>query len=94
MPESKGFRRKTRALLTKDRNKGLSYLLYDYKVGDKVIISIDPSTHKGMPHRRYHGRTGIIQEVFRRALLVSVPFGNKARKLYVRLEHVRPCLSR
>ncbi|RMF30099.1 MAG: 50S ribosomal protein L21 [Candidatus Nitrosothermus koennekii] len=87
---SRGFRRKSRALLTKDKIRGLSYLLHDYKVGDKVTILIDPSEHNGMPHKRFHGRVGIVEEVGRRTLKVRVKVGDKYKKVIGRLNHFKP----
>jgi len=66
MRKSKGYRAKTRALLKrKPREKGktgLSKILREYTSGEKVVIKINPSVHKGMPHRRYHGRIGVVVE--------------------------------
>lgn len=90
MPRSKGYRRKTRGLLTKKKNRGLTFLLHDYKVRDKVVIDIDPSQVKGMPHKRYQGLVGTIEEVRRRSLVIKVPIGNKVKKIIARLEHVKP----
>jgi len=62
MPQSKGYRVKTRRLLTRKGNPGFSdklLKLRELKPGDKVLIYIDPRFHKGMPHRRYHGKIGI-----------------------------------
>ncbi len=87
---SKGFRRKSRSLLTKDSVRGLSYLLHDYKINDKVTIVIDPSEHKGMPHKRFHGRVGIVEEVGRRVLRVRVRIGNKDKIVIGRLNHFKP----
>jgi len=62
--KSKGYRKKTRSLLRKkprERGKvGLSKILHEYKPGQKVVVKINSSVHKGMPHRRYHGRIGVI----------------------------------
>ncbi|MFC1755752.1 50S ribosomal protein L21 [Thermoproteota archaeon] len=91
MPRSKGFRRKTRRLLKKGpRARGLSYILIDYTVEDKVVIKIDSSQVKGMPHRRFQGLVGTVKEIKRRSLYVHVPVGNKLKKLIVRFEHVVP----
>ena len=64
MTKSKGYRARTRSLLRrKPRERGkisLSKILYNYKPGDKAVIKIDPSVHKGMPHRRYQGKIGVI----------------------------------
>jgi len=94
MPLSHGYRRKTRALLRKrarERGKSsLSRLLYEYKPGDKVVIDIDPSIHKGMPHRRYHGRVGVVIAKRGRAYEVSVTQGDASKLIIVRPEHIKP----
>jgi large subunit ribosomal protein L21e len=84
MPSSHGTRRKSRSVLTK-RNvlRGLSYLLVDYHVGDKVVIDIDSREHTTLPHRRFQGRMGIVKEVGRRILKVSVMMGGKQKMLQV-----------
>jgi large subunit ribosomal protein L21e len=91
MPSSHGTRRKSRSILTKSNKvTGLSYLLIEYKIGDKVIIDIDPSEHNTMPHRRFQGRVGIVEDVGRRILRVMVKFGDKPKYLQTKLNHVRP----
>jgi large subunit ribosomal protein L21e len=90
LPKSSGIRRKTRHILQKSFVRGLSYLLHDYNVGDKVVIDIDPSEHKGMPHRRFQGRVGIVDDVGRRTLTVKVNIGNKEKVVTARLNHVKP----
>ena len=92
MPRSKGYRRKTRSLLTKKENRGLISFLHDYKVGEKVVIDINPSQVKGMPHRRYQGLVGTVEEVRRRSLVIKMPVGNKVKKVVARLEHIKPHL--
>ena len=90
MPRSHGTRRKARSILTK-RNviRGVSYLLYDYKVGDKVVVDIDPREHNTTPNRRFHGRIGVVEEVGRRTLKVSVMIGNKKKTLQTRFNHIK-----
>lgn len=91
MPRSHGTRRKARSILTKDNVvRGISYLLHDYKVGDKVIIDIDPREHDTTPHRRFHGRIGIVTEVRKRTLKIAVMFGDKEKIIQPRLNHVKP----
>lgn len=91
MANSHGTRRKSRSVLTKGNVcKGLSYLLIDYKVGDKVIINIDPTEHSTTPHRRFQGRIGVVKEVHRRVLKVTVMIGEKQKILQTRLNHIRP----
>jgi len=90
LPRSKGYRRSTRSLLTKKESRGLTYLLHDYKVNDKVVVKIDPSQVKGMPHRRFQGLVCTVEEVRKRSLVVKVLVGNKVKKVITRLEHVKP----
>lgn len=92
MPKSKGYRAKTRSLLKrKPRERGktsLSKTLITYKPLEKVIVKINPSIHKGMPHRRYHGRMGIIKEKRGRAYVIRVTQGKAVKEIIVRPEHL------
>ena len=91
MPRSHVSKRKSRSILTKSNIlRGISYLLINYKIGDKVIINIDPSEHNTMPHRRYQGKIGIIQEIGKRIIKVSVPIGNKEKILQTKRNHLKP----
>lgn len=94
MKKSKGYRAKTRSLLRKKpREKGktgLSKVLYEYTSGEKVVVKIDPSIHKGMPHRRYHGRVGVISKKRGRAYVVNVTQGDATKQIIVRPEHLKP----
>jgi large subunit ribosomal protein L21e len=91
MPRSHGSKRKSRSILTKSNIlRGISYLLINFKIGDKVIINIDPSEHNTMPHRRYQGKIGIIQEIGKRIIKVSVPIGNKEKILQTKRNHLKP----
>ncbi len=69
---------------------GLTPLLREYQVNEKVVIHIDPAQVKGMPHRRFQGLVGTIREVGRRSLVVDVPVGNKVKTVVARLEHIKP----
>ncbi len=90
MPHSHGTRVKARSILTKSNVvRGVSYLLYDYKVGDKVVVDVDPREHNTTPHRRFHGKIGVIEEVGRRTLKVSVMIGNKKKILQTRFNHIK-----
>ena len=74
------------------REKGLgslSKVLVDFEAGQRVDIVIDPGFHKGMPHRRYQGKTGIVTGLRGRAVLVDVSLGNATKSLIIRREHLR-----
>ena len=87
---SHGFRHKSRSVLKKDGPRGISFLLREYKVGDRVLIQIDSRQHKAIPHRRYHGKVGIVKEVGRRIVILDVKLGEKTKTLITRLDHVKP----
>ncbi len=97
MKHSKGFRSGTRQILRKSpRERGLpslSRIIYPYKIGEKVVIKIDPSIHKGMPHPRFHGKVGTIIEKRGRAYVIEVRDGNKLKKVIARPEHIMPFQS-
>src|SRR5919109_1765600 len=91
MPRSHGARRKARSVLTKDNIvRGISYLLHDYNVGDKVVVDVDPREHITTPHRRFHGRIGVVEEVGRRTLKVSVTIDDKKKMIQTRFNHIKP----
>ncbi|MEM2875872.1 MAG: 50S ribosomal protein L21e [Candidatus Bathyarchaeia archaeon] len=93
MKRSKGFRSATRTLLRKNpREKGklgTTKILQKFEPGDKVVVEIDSAIHKGMPHRRYHGKIGVIQSSRGRSYIVVVRQGEAAKKIIVRPEHLK-----
>jgi len=94
MRKSKGYLARTRRLLKKEpREKGklrISKLLHAYEPGNRVVIKIDPSIHKGMPHKRYHGRIGKVIDRRGRSYIVSVTQGETIKEIIVRPEHLEP----
>ena len=94
MKKSKGFRAGTRRLLKKQpRERGklrLSKLLQEYQSGSSVVIKIDSSVQRGMPHRRYHGKVGTIMNRRGRSYVVSVSQGDAVKEIIVRPEHLEP----
>ena len=87
---SHGFKHKSRSVMTKDAPRGVSFLLREYSVGDRALVIIDPTQHKALPHRRYHGKVGIVTEVGRRTVILAVKLGNKTKTLITRLDHIKP----
>ena len=70
----------------------LSTYLVPFKVGDYVDIKANSAIQQGMPHKTYHGRTGVIWNVTKRAVgvLVNKQVGGRIfqKKIHVRVEHV------
>lgn len=94
MARSHGERKNTRKKLSKrKRERGLSPIsraIQRFAAGERVHIRIDPSVHKGMPHQRFHGKTGMVIGERGRAFIVEVSDGNRQHKkeLFVRAEHL------
>jgi ribosomal protein L21E len=78
MPHSFGYRARTRDMFAKDYKTAgqipLTRYLTTYKLGDYVDIKADGAIHKGMPHKYYHGRTGIVWNVTKSAVGVIVRY--------------------
>jgi large subunit ribosomal protein L21e len=62
----------------------------EYEPAEKVVIKLNASVHKGMPHRRFHGRIGVIAEKRGRSYIVNVSQGNAMKEIIVRPEHITP----
>ncbi|HKZ87563.1 MAG TPA: 50S ribosomal protein L21e [Candidatus Bathyarchaeia archaeon] len=94
MKPSKGYCAGTRSLMKKaPRDKGkpkLTKFLYQYELGASVIIKIDSSQQKSLPHRRFHGKIGKVIAKRGRGYVVSVAQGNSMRKIITRTEHLEP----
>ncbi|HDH91522.1 MAG TPA: 50S ribosomal protein L21e [Candidatus Aenigmarchaeota archaeon] len=87
--KSRGFRTRTRKKLkAKIRRKGITRYLKEFSVGDKVVIKIDPSSHKGMPFPRFKGKVGRIVGKRGRSFIVEIRNGEKLKKVISRPEHL------
>lgn len=97
MRGSKGFRSGARHVLKKEaRDHGkikLTKLLHEYQPGNRVVVKIDSSVQKGMPHRRFHGKVGTVTEKRGRSYVVSVSQGDAIKEIIVRPEHLEPFKS-
>lgn len=71
----------------------LSTFLVNYQVGDIVDIKANAAQQKGMPHKFYHGRTGIVYNVTPHAVgvIVNKVVGNRfiEKRVNIRVEHIR-----
>jgi large subunit ribosomal protein L21e len=94
MKPSKGYCAGTRSLMRKaPRAKGkpkLTKFLYEHELGASVIIKIDSSQQKSLPHRRFHGKIGKVVGKRGRGYVVSVAQGNSMREIITRTEHLEP----
>jgi large subunit ribosomal protein L21e len=91
---SKGFRARTRGVLTKDvREKGLppvTRYLQTFEVGQRVVVRLEASDPHGMPHPRYQGRTATVEARVGRAYRIVFRDGGKEKRLTANPVHLRP----
>ena len=94
MRRSKGTRQGTRSILKRSKSQrgrlNIQRIMHAYEPGDRVAIVLDGGQQKGMPHRRFLGRTGFIQEQQGSAYVVAVKDGNMQKTVIARPEHLRP----
>ena len=71
----------------------LTTYLKTYKVGDIVDIKANGSIHKGMPHKFYQGKTGVVYNVTKSSvgIIVNKMVGNRyiEKRLNIRVEHIK-----
>ncbi|MEL0312770.1 MAG: 50S ribosomal protein L21e, partial [Candidatus Poseidoniales archaeon] len=94
MKRSKGQRVGTRSILRRRKNErsrlNIRRVMHQYEEGDRVAIVLDGGQQGGMPHRRFHGRTGFITKRQGVAWIVAVKDGNMQKTVIARPEHLRP----
>lgn len=61
----------------------------DLPLGTRVAILIDPSVHKGQPHHRYQGKTGLVTEKRGRAYIIEIKDGGKIKRIIASPEHLK-----
>lgn len=97
MGHTSGLRKGTRYMFSQSFRKhghpGLSTYLKVYKVGDIVDVKANPAVHRGMPFKFYHGRTGVVYNVTKRAVgvIMNKRVGNRIipKRINIRVEHVK-----
>ncbi len=93
MRRSKGTRQGTRNILRKKpRERGLipiTRALQQFEEGERARIKLEPSVHKGQPHRRFHGKTGVVIGKQGEAFVLKISDGKMEKKVIARPEHLR-----
>ena len=93
MKRSKGQRQGTRQILRRSKSErgrlNIARVMHEYEVGDRVAVVLDGGQQKGMPHRRFNGRSGLISGKQGRAWVVEVKDGNMKKTVVARPEHLR-----
>jgi large subunit ribosomal protein L21e len=93
MAHHNGPRKKTRYKFKKDQRKRgilpVTSLIQRFEVGQKVHVVCEPSVQKGMPHRRFHGKTGTVIGQRGRAWLLSIRDGDSEKVVIARPQHLK-----
>lgn len=88
--KSKGFRVDTRKKLTQKMVRPtITRFLQDFVIGQKVTISLEPSSQKGMPFPRFSGKFGRIVGRRGKSYIVEVKDLDKVKKVISRPEHLK-----
>ncbi|HZY71007.1 MAG TPA: 50S ribosomal protein L21e [Thermoplasmata archaeon] len=91
---SKGLRSRTRGTLTKEvRERGLppvTRFLREFPIGSKVVVRIEASEPRGLPHPRYQGRTCTVVGRVGRAYRLAFLDGGKPKQLIAHAVHLAP----
>ena len=94
MAKTHGTRRKSRYKLKKTvREKGLSPIsraVQEFIEGELVNIDIDPGIQEGMPHHKFHGKTGKVISRRGRAYVIEVRDCGLMKEVIVLPEHLTP----
>ncbi|KAJ5965690.1 60S ribosomal protein L21-A [Penicillium waksmanii] len=102
MPHSYGLRAGTRYAFSRNfKEHGMirmSTYLKTFRVGDIVDLKVNGAVQKGMPHKVYHGKTGVVYNVTKSSVgvLLYKRVDNRylEKRINVRIEHVQHSRSR
>lgn len=89
--KSRGFRAKTRNKLRQKAGyrPPITKFLEEFKVGQRVVIVQEPSSHKGMPFPRFKGNVGEVIGKRGKSYLVKIRDGKKIKQVISRPEHLK-----
>lgn len=90
--KSHGMRRGTRRKLKRGRKEKFKVAPYlrEFEINERVVIKINPSSHKGLPDPVFEGRTGRVKESRGKAYIVELKVGKKTKSIIARPEHLIP----
>ncbi len=87
---STGYRRKTRHLRVKLRDRGkikIRKYMQEFQEGEIVSISINPR-YQNIPHPRFQGKSGRVVKKQGRAYYVQIKDKNKTKQIISNPEHL------
>ncbi len=89
--KSHGYRQSTRKKLRQKPSyrPPITKFLQEFKEGQNVVISQEPSSHKGMPYHRFKGKAGKVIGRRGNSYIIELFDGNKLKKVISRPEHLK-----
>jgi large subunit ribosomal protein L21e len=88
--KSRGFRSRTRKKLKQKLTRpAITRFIQEFETGEKVLITPEPSSHRGMPFPRFRGCIGEIIGKRGKCYIVKVINFKKEKKIIVAPEHLR-----
>ncbi len=89
--KSRGFRHSTRKALAQkpDYRPPITKFLQEFSAGQKVVIALEPSSHKGMPFPRFKGKTATVIGKRGSSYILEVADGDSLKKVISRPEHLK-----
>lgn len=89
-PRKPGKRGKTRYKFSKHGAKvSVNDIMKEFALGDRVAIVGDASYHSGLPHKSFHGLTGVVEAKRGEAYEVSVMKGNQELMVVTTAVHLK-----
>ena len=87
----RGFRARTRRKFKKEHKAKFTVERYlrEFEPGQRVMIDVEPSSTKNIPHYRYKGKIGQVVRKRGQSYVVAVKLGNKEKTLMLRPEHLK-----
>jgi large subunit ribosomal protein L21e len=67
----------------------LAKFLQELKPGDRIVVQMEPSSQRGLPHVRFYGRTGYVKEKRGRSYVVMISEMGKEKEMAVAPEHLK-----
>ena len=89
--KSSGPRKRTRKIFSQKTGyrPTITKFIQEFNNGQSVVINQEPSSHRGMPYKRFKGKVGKVIGKRGKAFIVEIRVGNKTKKIISRSEHLK-----
>jgi large subunit ribosomal protein L21e len=89
--KSKGVRQRTRRKMSQPAGyrPPITKFLKTFEIGQNVVLVPEPSSHKGVPYKRFKGKFGKIVEKRGKSYVIELRDGRMLKKVISRPEHLK-----